>query len=218
MKRFRFSVRTLMLVIVVLAVAFAGLRSPSPLWANLWFSLALAALTLSVPAAVYRRGEQRAFWVGFATCGWVYFVLSLLPWFQSEIGFQLFSTTILDVLAPHIVQKEYLLRNYVGSFNPPFDPTAPSPWQHWNLPEFPPETPWRMMGYVTLISPALYLRIGHAVFCMLIALLGGEIVRLLAATRSQPVLRNDDPGTASATAATSPGENAELKERVAFVR
>ena len=151
----------------------------------LWFSLALAAITLSVPAAVYRRGEQRAFWVGFATCGWVYFVLTMFPWFQTEIGFQLFSTTILDLLAPHIVQKEYLLRSYVGSFNPPFAPTAPTPWQHWNLPEFPPGNPWQV-GYVTLTSPGLYLRIGHAVFCVLIGLVGGEVVRYLAATRSEP--------------------------------
>jgi hypothetical protein len=185
MKPFRYSMRTLMAVVVVLGVAFAGLRSPTPFWANLWFSLVLAALTFSVPAAVYRRGQQRAFWVGFGIFGWVYFVLALAPWFQTTIGFQLFSTTILDVLAPYIVQKEYLLRNYVGSFNPPFDPGVPSPWQRWNLPEFPPENPWRMVGYVTLISPGLYLRIGHAVFCMLIALTGGTVVRSLAATRSE---------------------------------
>jgi hypothetical protein len=185
MKQFRFSMSTVMAAIVLLGFAFAGLRSPTPLWANLWFSLILATLTFSVPAAVYRRDEQRAFWVGFATFGWVYFVLALAPWFHTEMGFQLFSTTILDVLAPHIVQKEYLLRNYVGSFNPPFNPGVPSPWQHWNLPEFPPENPWRIVGYVTLISPGLYLRIGHAVFCMLIAIFGGTVVRRLAATRSQ---------------------------------
>src|SRR5271165_1100590 len=111
MKRFRFSIRALMVAVVVMGVAFAGLRSPSPFWANLWFSLDLAVLTLSLPAAVYRQGEKRAFWVGFAAFGWVYFVLTLAPWFQTEIRFQLFSTTILDLLATHIVQKEYLLRN-----------------------------------------------------------------------------------------------------------
>jgi hypothetical protein len=186
MWRFRFSVRGLMMLIVLLGTAFAALRSPTPLWANGWFSLVLAALVLAVPAAVYRRGERRAFWVGFATCGWVYFVLSMAPWFQTEIGFQLFTTTILDLLAPYIVQKEYLIRTYIGSFNPPTTPTPPTPWQSWNLPEFPPENPWRMIGYVTLFSPGLYLRIGHAVFCMPIAFLGGEAVRYLAATRSEP--------------------------------
>jgi hypothetical protein len=50
----------------------------------------------------------------------------------------------------------------------------------------PPENPWRMVGYVPLLCPGLYLRIGHAVFCVLVAFLGGEAVRFLAASRSGP--------------------------------
>jgi hypothetical protein len=186
MRRFRFSLRALMVSIVLLGLAFAGLRSSTPLWANIWFSFSLAMLTLAVPVAVYRHGEQRAFWVGFATFGWVYFIVSLGPWFQTELGFQLATTTLLDLLAPYIVKKDALLRNYVGSFNPPSGPIAPTPWQHWNLPEFPPEHPWRIVGYATLLCPGLYLRIGHAIFCMLIAFLGGEAVRHFAANRAQP--------------------------------
>ena len=186
MELFRFSLRGLMVVIVLLCTAFAGLRSPTPLWANVWYSSALAALTLAVPAAVYRQGARRAFWVGFAACGWVYFVLTLAPWLQSETGFQLVTTAILDLLAPHIVQKEYLIGSYITGFNPPFAPVQPTPWQVWNLPEFPPANPWHKAGYVTLLSPGLYLRIGHGVFCLLIAFVGGEIIRSLATPRSQP--------------------------------
>jgi hypothetical protein len=183
MRRFRFSLRGVMMMIVLLAAAFAALRFPTPLWANVWYSLTLATLTLAIPAAVYRRDERRAFWVGFATCGWVYFILALAPWFQTEIGFQLATTTILDVLAPSIVQQDYLLRSYVGGFNPPSAPVEPTPWQSWNLPEFPSEKPWRLSGYATLHCPGLYLRIGHAVLCLLNALVGGEIVRSFGAAR-----------------------------------
>ncbi len=186
MQRFRFSVSSLMVMIVLLAAAFAALRTPTPLWANAWFSVALASLVLAVPAAVYRRGQERAFWVGFAAAGWVYFVLALAPWFQTEVGFQLLTTTILDVMAPYVVQKEYLLRTYIGAFNPPSAPVQPTPWQAWNLPEFPPANPWRMVGYVPLLCPGLYLRIGHAVFCVVVGFLGGEAVRFLAAARSGP--------------------------------
>ncbi len=188
MQRFRFSLRGLMVAIVLLGVAFAGLRSPTPIWANIWFSFSLVMLTLSLPAAVYRQGEKRAFWIGFASFGWVYFVATLAPWFQTEFGFQLVTTTLLDLLAPYIVRQDYLLRNYVGSFNPPSAPVAPTPWQLWNLPEFPPEHPWRMVGYAPLLCPGLYLRIGHEIFCMLIAFFGGETVRYLAAKGSQPAL------------------------------
>ena len=47
MGRDRFSIRSLMILIVLLGVAFAALRTPSRLWANAWFSLTLAALTLT---------------------------------------------------------------------------------------------------------------------------------------------------------------------------
>ena len=102
MKHFRFSIRNLMVVVVLLGIGFAALRYPTPFWANVWYSFTLGSLTLAVPAAVYRRGEQRAFWVGFAACGWVYFMMALAPWLEREGGFQFVTTTILDIMAPHI--------------------------------------------------------------------------------------------------------------------
>jgi hypothetical protein len=186
MRRFRFSISGMMVVIVLLCVAGAALRYPTPFWANIWFSLTLATLVLAVPAAVYRRGEQRAFWVGFATCGWVYFILTLVPWFQTEVGTQLATTTLLDVLAPRIVQTDYLLQSYWNGFNPQYAPAELTAWQAWNVPEFLPEKPWRMVGYATLHCPGLFLRIGHAVFCVVIAFLGGEAVRYLASKCPQP--------------------------------
>jgi hypothetical protein len=185
MRRFRFSIGSMMALIVVLGVAFAALHFPTPLWANIWFSSALAAVTFAIPAAVYNRGEQRAFWVGFATFGWVYFIAAMGPWFHEQTGFQLVTTTILDLMAPYLVQKDYLLHTYIGQFNPPSAPTTPTPWQLWNLPDFSIGRVWRT-GYVTLQSPSLYFRVGHGVFCVIVALLGGEAVRFLAVMRSQP--------------------------------
>ena len=56
-------------------------------------------------------------------------------------------------------------------------------WQVWNLPDFPQAHSWRQ-GYATLHSPLLYLRIGHAAFCLLAAFAGGEAARYLHARRS----------------------------------
>ena len=69
MGHFRFSLRGLMVLIVLLGIALAALHFPTPLWASIWFSLPLGMLTLAIPAAIYGRGERRAFWVGFACCG-----------------------------------------------------------------------------------------------------------------------------------------------------
>jgi hypothetical protein len=109
----------------------------------------------------------------------------MAPWFQSEVSFQLVTTTLLDILSPYVVQKDYLIQTYIGGFNPPRAPAPPTPWQAWNLPEFPLEAPWHL-GYATLHSPGLYLRIGHAACSLLLAVLGGAIIRHLHGTRSGP--------------------------------
>jgi hypothetical protein len=185
MRRYRFSIRGLMVLIVMLASAFAALRYPSRFWANVWFSTALAAVTLALPTALFSRDGERAFWTGFAICGWVYFAMSLAPWIHQETSYQLLTTTILDIASPYIVQKEYLIRNYIVGFNPPYAPADPTPWQVWNLPDFSQGQTWRI-GYAMLHSPFLYLRIGHSAFCIIIAFVGGEAARYLYARRSEP--------------------------------
>ncbi len=185
MRRARFSIRGLMLAIVLLAAAFAALRTPSRFWANTWFSMALAGVTLAVPAALCTRDGDRAFWCGFATCGWVYFLVSLGPWIHRETSFQLVTTTLLDIAAPHIIEREYLLRSYMAGFNPPSAPQAPTPWQVWNLPDFTEGEVWHL-GYATLQCPGLYLRIGHAALCLLLAFFGGEVARYVHASHSGP--------------------------------
>ena len=73
------------------------------------------------------------------------------------------TTTILDLAAPHLIDNAYLLNAYFLTMNPPSPPDAPSSWQQWNLPDFRTSgnEKWAI-GYVTLHSPLLYLRIGHA--------------------------------------------------------
>jgi hypothetical protein len=183
-RRYRFSIRGLMGLIVLFAGAFAALRYPSRFWANAWFSLALGAVTLAIPVAIGCVGGDRAFWSGFAVCGWAYFVVSLAPWVHQETGYQLLTTTMLDVGSPYIIDTRFLVQNYIRGFNPPSSPEAPTPWQVWNLPDFPQEANYRQ-GYATLHCPWLYLRIGHSAFCLLMAFIGGETARSLYARRSQ---------------------------------
>ncbi len=145
MQRYRFSIRGLMIIIMVLAVAFAALRTPSRIWANAWFSLALGGITIAIPAAVVRRGDRRAFWIGFAVCGWVYFLFALSPIVSEQTYHQLVTTTVLDLAAPYIVNNQYLLRTYMLAINPPSAPESPTPWQVWNLPDI--HNPAHDLGY-----------------------------------------------------------------------
>ncbi len=72
---FQFRFRTLFLAIAFVAIAVAALINATPAWSLDLFCAAVALLTVAIPLACYRTGEQRAFWAGFALCGWVYLLV-----------------------------------------------------------------------------------------------------------------------------------------------
>ena len=78
-RKLRFNIASLLGVILVLGVGFAALRESSELWESGVFTLTLAALLMSILLAVHRGESRRAFWIGFALCGWIYLGLSLVP-------------------------------------------------------------------------------------------------------------------------------------------
>ena len=94
MSRPRFSLGTLLLMVLFAGVAFAALKSPSDTWASALFTAAVAVLLVAVLLAVHRRDRGRAYWLGFALFGWVYFILSLVP----ETAPRLATTGLLDAL------------------------------------------------------------------------------------------------------------------------
>jgi hypothetical protein len=79
MTRFRFSIASLLGLVVFVAIAVAGLRAASDGWDSALFTTTLAMLLVSVLLAVHSAGRQRAFWFGFCLFGWAYLVASLVP-------------------------------------------------------------------------------------------------------------------------------------------
>jgi hypothetical protein len=79
MRRFRFHIGSLILLILVLAIAFAALRESNQMWESSVFPLTVATLLTSVLLATHRTGERWTFWLGFALFGWAYLGLSLVP-------------------------------------------------------------------------------------------------------------------------------------------
>ncbi len=178
MPRYRFSIRGMMIVILLLAMAFAGLRTPTRLWANVWYSMTLFGIAIAIPLAVAEHEGRRLFWIGFAVCGWVYFLIALAPWIEEQTGYRLATTTVLDVISPNVLDTKYLARIYIQTMQPPSSPTRPTPWQVWNLTEYPMAPVWRH-GYAELHAPLLYFRVGHSAFCLILAMLGGELTRYI---------------------------------------
>ncbi len=72
MVAFRFSMRNLLLAILVFGLSLAVLQWNSEVVASLAFTVFLTLLAIGVVGAFCRRGAARAFWIGFAVFGWLY--------------------------------------------------------------------------------------------------------------------------------------------------
>jgi hypothetical protein len=82
----RFSIRSLMAVIVVSAIALAAIRNCSTVWAGAIFSITFFTLLCSLLGIAFGRNIRRIYWTGFAVLGWSYMLLVCIPWLDENIG------------------------------------------------------------------------------------------------------------------------------------
>ena len=78
--RWSFGLRQLFLWTAAIAVGLVALRSASTIWVAAMLDLSLFVLAASVLLVVFRRGPLRAYWIGFATFGWLYMLLLVTSW------------------------------------------------------------------------------------------------------------------------------------------
>ena len=60
MRRFRFHIGTLLILVLILGVGFAALRESDETWDSSIFSLTLGVLLISILLAVHRLGVQES--------------------------------------------------------------------------------------------------------------------------------------------------------------
>ena len=82
----RFSIRTMMAVIVISAVGLAAIRNCSAVWAGAMFSITFFTLICSLLGVVFGRNMRRTYWSGFAVLGWSYLFLIYVPWLYDKVG------------------------------------------------------------------------------------------------------------------------------------
>jgi hypothetical protein len=85
MRRFRFNIASLLVVVLFVAVGFAALRESNEAWDSGLFTLMLIILLGSILLAVHRSDARKAFWLGFALFGWTYMGLTLVPSIESRL-------------------------------------------------------------------------------------------------------------------------------------
>jgi hypothetical protein len=85
MRRFRFHIGTLVILVLVLGIALAALRESNEIWDSGVFTLTVGVLLTSILLAIHRNEKRRAFWLGFALFGVTFLGLSLIPPIESRL-------------------------------------------------------------------------------------------------------------------------------------
>jgi hypothetical protein len=85
MRRLRFTISSLLVVVLFLAVGFAALRESNDLWDSGIFTATLGVLLVSLLLSIHRTEATRAFWLGFALFGWCYLVGTLIPPIEARL-------------------------------------------------------------------------------------------------------------------------------------
>jgi hypothetical protein len=80
MARWSFGLRQLFLWTAAIALGLVALRSATATWVAAFLGVAVAVLATAILLAAYRRGPQRAYWLGFATFGCTYMLLLVVSW------------------------------------------------------------------------------------------------------------------------------------------
>jgi hypothetical protein len=194
MRRFRFSLGTLVILVVLSAVGLAALRESNEIWDSILFSITLGVLLISILLTVHRTNSMRALWLGFALFGSAYLGLSLIPPIESR----LITTKALHYLASKLSALSSAGLAYFDYDN---DGTMDlfvvnNSQPNGLLPNNGSGTPWYLRSPAGPYPPNVlagsipswesFARIGHSITALIAAFVGGLLSRHLYARNRQP--------------------------------
>lgn len=169
-RRLGLSLRELLALVAFVAVACAALKFASYIWLTLVASVAFVCFSVAIILAIFQRGPQQAFAIGFAVMGIGYLVLVFYVWEQKE-GSQyvrwydgaLGTTELLELLYG-VIAVERPARN-VGGLS---------------------------AGPVMIPHPEhqTYLRVGQTLWSLTLAYLGGRFARFVWQRRAEEASRS----------------------------
>jgi energy-coupling factor transporter transmembrane protein EcfT len=192
----RFSLRQLFVWMAVIALGCVALRNASGAWVAAMLGLAQLALATAILLVIFRRGAERAYWIGFATFGWLYLLLVLVNWsFASNtnsaslFGPHHLATTRLSDACYHCLFDEAFER-YFAKFPLPSsgDPAAP----RMATSAIPPPVAFNpALGSMGQRPPypgpdeGSFANVAHALWTILLAAIGGCLARWLYTTNQE---------------------------------
>jgi hypothetical protein len=161
-----FSLRTLLIITAGVAVICASLVYATPIVGDLFYTLGLLMMAFSTIAAIYRRGSQRAYWIGFVILFATYFCHTVWPseirgtWTVMQRG-RPFGFPTQDLITTRLLS--FLYQGLHGDMptSVAFGPRAASV----------DPAPAAFVAFVT---------VGHTAFALLLGLAGGAMARRFA--------------------------------------
>jgi hypothetical protein len=159
----RFSLKTMLLLCTAIAVSVAGLLNANVAWAAFFYTAAFIGVLTGFVGALVRRGPERAFWIGFALFGGGYFALALV----GENSLARFAPDRQQVQEPKLGTTQLLIW-IQAQLQPRTKATA-------NLPQGAVSFSPYGYSYVANTPSGYFIEVGHSIFTLLLALLGGWI-------------------------------------------
>jgi hypothetical protein len=168
------SIKSLMLLIALVAATLVALRSTLEIWASAFYTLTLALLCTAIPALVYRQAEKRAFWIGFAAFGWGYIVMCFGAVPPRAVPTLLSRTEPPPLLTTKLLEWAYPYLRTV----PPGEAIVIGKANLKDTRNIV-VTSSTMMGGIRFFrsDPEDFLRVGHSILSLVIALAGGIVGR-----------------------------------------
>jgi hypothetical protein len=201
MARIRFSISSLLGLVLFVAIAAAALRAASDLWDSGLLSATVALLVAAVLFALHRTGKRRAFWIGLCVFGWAYIGASLIPPVEARLA----TTKLLAYLeskrpAPaenatvlHLTLDSFAIvatttptsvedaNNGKGIIRDTDSSTVAATGGRWfGYPYMRNYLAWNTWSALSASGTSEnFVRIGHSLICLILAFAGGHVSRFL---------------------------------------
>jgi hypothetical protein len=164
-----FSLRNLLFFTAGVAVVAASLVKASPVVGDLFYTLGLLAIAFGVLAAIYFRGPNRAYWIGFVLLFVGYFTHSVWPSEVRSTWTMVQSIGAVNYPIQELITARGLTYLFEGLHGPIMTPAQGSARVQSGL-----------AGNAIVAHYVAFMTIGHTAIACLLGLVGGAVARRLA--------------------------------------
>jgi hypothetical protein len=182
----QFSLRNLLVAVAFVAIAVTALLNANLWWTGGIWLLTIGLLVIAILAAIIRRGERQAFWMGFAIVGWLC-IIAGSDWFPGLSGARRLPQQAFQFLHEHLPDTLRLPYIEVQTGKPVegAGTSAPREISYYGSqdPRVTTALQWLAQQQPTFANNPRYVpleqfqSIGEAIWTLLLALLGGIVAR-----------------------------------------